>query len=379
MPAQPITKRGTDPTPVPGLATKPHGDVCAPVAASCPPVSPAPPLVLVVTRGRRRARNPQPPCGPDQECAYDGWGGRGHNRAHGHPGGGRWRQLPCVVGHPAFQATHGTPLQGPRVSPERLVGAVGARAEGLGLGAGARVCAGAPNTGLPGLPAAADPAAAGSPSGVPDVPVSQGPLDARVAGRRAVQAGEGRDAQAIQRRSRAPHGGWVARDPVRTGLLGLAAGARPLAMAQRLGHQVVPGRAPDGVPRFMTDGRTDAAMALRTPVGPWGQPARQPAHRPVPTPRGRPRPPLLEAPVVTSARRRRVVRVRHRVVGGTWARVNRGLAARGWPSHPAGLARANLTIRPHGAAVGRRVMTRCPGEDGLRQQRAWEQAYATGC
>jgi hypothetical protein len=37
--------------------------------------------------------------------------------------------------------------------------------------------------------------------------------------------------------------------------------------------------------------------------------------------------------------------------------------------------RVNLTIRQHGAAVGRRVITLCKGEDGLRQQLALYYVY----
>jgi hypothetical protein len=78
-----------------------------------------------------------------------------------------------------------------------------------------------------------------------------------------------------------------------------------------------------------------------------------------------PRPQLLYAQVVKSYRRRRVVRVRHRVVFGTLASVNRVLATTGWQINTAFIERQNLTIRQHVAAVGRRVMTLCKGENGL--------------
>ena len=41
--------------------------------------------------------------------------------------------------------------------------------------------------------------------------------------------------------------------------------------------------------------------------------------------------------------------------------------------------RLNLSIRQHVAAVGRRVMTLCKGEDGLRQQLALYQTYYNFC
>jgi hypothetical protein len=76
------------------------------------------------------------------------------------------------------------------------------------------------------------------------------------------------------------------------------------------------------------------------------------------------------AQVVKSDRRRRVIRVRPRVVVGTLARVNWVLEALGWQINTAFMARANRAMRHHVAALGRRVMTVCPGEVGLRQQRA---------
>jgi len=67
-------------------------------------------------------------------------------------------------------------------------------------------------------------------------------------------------------------------------------------------------------------------------------------------------------------RRRRLVRVSHRVVFGTLEAVQQVLAARGWQINTAFIERVNLTIRQHVAAVGRRVSTRCKGEEGLLQQ-----------
>jgi hypothetical protein len=92
-----------------------------------------------------------------------------------------------------------------------------------------------------------------------------------------------------------------------------------------------------------------------------------------------PLPELLYAQVVKSYRRRRVVRVRHRVVFGTLARVNWVLAATGWQINTAFIERANGAIRQHVAAVGRRVITLCKGEDGLRQPLVLYQTYHNFC
>jgi IS1 family transposase len=260
-----------------------------------------------------------------------------------------------------------------------LVWAIGALAEGLGIRAVARVFAVDPNTVLQWLVEAADHLEAFSRHVLHDVHVSQVQLDELFALVSAVKAGEVSDAEAIQRLSRSPHWVWVAIDPVTKLLLTLDVGDRTLEMAQRLVHQVMQVLAPDGVPLFMTDGLKDYAMALLTHFGQWVQPSRQQAQGPVPKPRWMPRPQLLYAQVVKSYRRRRVVRVRHRVVFGTLARVNRVLAARGWQINTAFIERANLTIRQHVAAVGRRVMTLCKGEDGLRQQLALYQVYYNFC
>ena len=60
-------------------------------------------------------------------------------------------------------------------------------------------------------------------------------------------------------------------------------------------------------------------------------------------------------------RRRRLVRVRHRVVFGTTEAVEHVLAACGWQIQTACIERFNLSMRQHVAAVGRRVATVCEG------------------
>jgi hypothetical protein len=81
-----------------------------------------------------------------------------------------------------------------------------------------------------------------------------------------------------------------------------------------------------------------------------------------------PWPGLLSAQVVKTVRRRRLIRVVHRVVFGTRERINQVLAVHGWQINTAFVERLNLNIRQHVAAVGRRVMTLCKHEAGLRQQ-----------
>ena len=90
-------------------------------------------------------------------------------------------------------------------------------------------------------------------------------------------------------------------------------------------------------------------------------------------------PQLLYAQVVKTVRRRRLVRVRHRVVFGTLETVNAVLAPLGCQINTAFVERLNLTIRHHVAAVGRRVSTLCKGEAGLDQQLALYHSYYNFC
>jgi hypothetical protein len=83
--------------------------------------------------------------------------------------------------------------------------------------------------------------------------------------------------------------------------------------------------------------------------------------------------------VVKIGRRRRLVRVRHRVGFGTLEAVEHVLAACGWQINTAFIERINLSIRQHVAAVGRRVATLCKGEDGLRHQLALYHGYYNFC
>jgi hypothetical protein len=92
-----------------------------------------------------------------------------------------------------------------------------------------------------------------------------------------------------------------------------------------------------------------------------------------------PLPGLLYAQVVKTVRRRRLVRVKHRVVFGTLEAVHQVLAACGWQINTAFIERLNLSIRQHVAAIGRRVTTLCKHEDGVRQQLALYHVYHNFC
>jgi len=316
---------------------------------------------------------------PHPDCAYQGWVGLGNLCANGHPSGGPWRQLHGTSCGGYFQETYGTPLHGKRVEPQKLVWAVGALAEGLGIRAVARVFEVDPNTVLAWLVEVADHAAAFSRYFLHDVRVTQVQLDELFALLSAVKAGEVSDPEAIQRLSRSPHWVWGALDPVTKLLLTIDVGDRTLAMAQSVVHQVVQVLAPGCVPLFLTDGFKEYTTALLTHCGQWVQPSRRQATGPAPKPRWMPLPALLYAQVIKTVRQRRLVRVTHRVVFGTVEAVQQVLAAHGWQINTAFIERLNLSIRHHVAAVGRRVATLCKGEEGLRQQLALYHVYSNFC
>jgi IS1 family transposase len=373
------TKYLQDPKPFPGLTTKP----CCPACEHAPPPaqqrSSCPPPLRRSPRGRQhQVVAPQHYC-PTPECDYYGWTGLGNLRANGHPSGGPWRQWHCLVCGGYFLETHGTLFHGKRVPPEQLVWAVAALAEGLGIRAVARVLAVDPNTVLQWLVEAADQAAAFTQYFLHDMHVSQVQLDELFALVSAVKASQVSDGEAIERLSRSPHWVWGAIDPVNKLLLAIDVGDRTVAMAQSLVHRVWEVLAPGCMPLFLTDGFKEYTTALLTHFGQWVQPPRRQATGPAPKPRWMPRPALLYAQVVKQYRRRRVVRVRHRVVFGTLAGVKHVLAATGWQINTAFIERINLTIRQHVAAVGRRVMTLCKGTEGLRQQLALYHTYYNFC
>src|SRR6266404_7182433 len=378
-PLPPPRKRSRDLKPFPGLTRTPPCAACEQAHEHVPQPPGGPPPRIVPTRGRPRQVDTSSHFCPQPHCAYRGWVGLGNISANGHPNGGPWRQLHCTSCGGYFQETHGTPLHGKRVAPEQLVWAVGALAEGLGIRAVARVFEVDPNTVLAWLVEVAEHATAFSRYFLHDVPVTQVQLDALFALLSAVKTGEVSAAEAVERLSRSPHGVWAAIDPVTKLLVTVAVGDRTLALAQHVVHQVVQVLAPGCRPLFLTDGFKAYTTALLTHDGQWVQPARQRAQGPAPKPRWLPRPQLLYAHVVKTVRRRRLVRVRHRVVFGTLAAIEQVLAAHGWQSNTAFVERINLTIRQHVAAVGRRVSTLCKGEDGIQQQLALYHVYYNFC
>jgi IS1 family transposase len=284
-----------------------------------------------------------------------------------------------VVCNGYFLETFGTLFHGKRVAVELIVRVIACLAEGLGIRGTARVFEVDPNTVLQWLVEAAEQLRAFSRHVLHDVRVRQVQLDELFALLSAVKDGEVGEAEAIARLERSPQWVWAAMDPESKLLLALDVGKRTLAMAQRVVHQVAQVLAPDCAPLFLTDGFREYLTALLTHYGQWVQPPRRQAQGPLPKPRWMPLPQLLYAQVVKTVRRRRLIRVRHRVVFGTLEAVQQVLAACGWQINTAFVERLNLSIRQHVAAIGRRVTTLCKGEDGLQQQLALYHVYYNFC
>jgi hypothetical protein len=329
-PPPPRPKRRRAPKPFEGFIKRPHCDACEHATAPRPQAPSAPPPRIVMTRGRRRAIDTSMHFCPNPDCAYRGWVGWGNLRANGHPSGGPWRQLLCVVCRGYFLETLGTLFHGKRVSVDLIVRVIACLAEGVGIRGTARVFEVDPNTVLQWLVEAAEQLRAFVQHFLHDIRVHQVQLDELFALLSAVKDGEVNEAEAITRLERTPQWVWVALDPESKVLLALDVGDRTLAMAQRVVHHVAQVLAPDCAPLFLTDGFREYLTALLTHYGQWVQPARRQATGATPKPRWMPLPQLLYAQVVKTVRRRRLVAVQHRVVFGSLEAVNAILVLLGW-------------------------------------------------
>jgi transposase-like protein len=293
QPSPPRPKRSREPKPFAGLIHKPLCAACEQAAESGHKAPGTPPPLITYARGRKHTIDSQAQFCPDLDCSYYDWLGRGNIRANGHPGGNPWRQFQCVSCLGYCHQLHGTPLHGKHVAPDKLVWAVTALAEGLGIRAVARVFEVDPNTVLQWLLEAAEHLQAFSRYCVRDVHVEQVQMDELFALLSAVKDGDISAVQALKRLSRSPHWVWVAMDPVSKLILTIDVGDRTLALAQRLMHQVAQVLAPDCAPLFLTDGFREYLTALVTHYGQWMPPERRQAQGPMPKPRWMPRPELL--------------------------------------------------------------------------------------
>jgi IS1 family transposase len=379
IPAQPKRSRSKTPKAFEGLTKKPHCALCERGPAHLTPPCPVPPDPMPLTHRRPRTVDTSMHFCPHPDCDYRGWLGLNNLRANGHPSGGPWRQLHCTACDGYFPEHHGTIFHGKEAAVGLIVRVLACLAEGLGIRATARVFEVDPNTVLHWLVEAAEQLKAFSSHFLCEVHVQQVQLDELYAVLSAVKDGQMSEEEAIRRLSRSPQWVWTAIDPQSKLLLAILVGPRTQAMAQRVVHQVREVLAPGCIPLFVTDGFKEYMSALLSHFGSWVQPARRQAQGPAPKPRWMPLPELLYAQVIKTTRRRRLVRVSHRMVFGTFEAVHQVLAACGWQINTAFVERLNLTIRQHVAAIGRRVSTLCKGEEGLAQQLALYHGYYNFC
>src|ERR671925_2404368 len=251
-PLPPPRKRSRALKPFPGLTRKPPCAACEQAHEHVPQPPDCPPPRRVPTRGRPRQVDTSMHFCPNPDCAYRGWVGWGNLRANGHPNGGPWRQLLCVICHRYFLETLGTLFHGKRASVELIVRVIACLAEGLGIRGTARVFEVDPNTVLQWLVEAAEQLHAFSRHVLCDLHINQVQLDELYAVLSAVKEGD-----AIERLERSPQWVWVAMDPESKLLLTIEVGNRTLAMAQRVVHQVAQVLAPGCTPLFLTDGFKD--------------------------------------------------------------------------------------------------------------------------
>jgi transposase-like protein/IS1 family transposase len=240
---------------------------------------------MIFTRGRRRQVDTTGHFWPHATCSYHGWVGLGHIRANGHPNGRRWRQLHCQSCHGYFLESSGTPFPSKQVNLDKLVGAITALAEGVGIRAVARIFATAPTTVLRWLVEAAEHLEAFSRYHVRDLYAEHIQMDELFALLSAVKEGEISEAKAITHLSCSPHWVWVVMEPVSKLIVAWDVGPRTQAMAQRLVHQVIQVLAPDCAPLFLTDGFREYLSALVTHDGQWMQPEHRQTKGPKPKPR----------------------------------------------------------------------------------------------
>jgi transposase-like protein len=93
---------------------------------------PEPPPLIMNTLGRPRIIDTDMHYCPNKHCEYYGWIAKGNISGNGHPNSSIWRQMKCVVCGKYFLETQGTPFYRSKTSPETIILALKALAEGLG-------------------------------------------------------------------------------------------------------------------------------------------------------------------------------------------------------------------------------------------------------
>lgn len=334
-----------------------------------------PPPMIEQTSGRPRSVDTSSHFCPRKNCRYYGWVGRGNIRANGHPNGGRWRQLQCVVCHKSFMETTNTIFYGKKAAAKTIWQTLKALAEGLDICATARVFDLKPNTVEKWLAQAAAHMEAVSAYLIHDLELTQVQVDELWA-----LLGRRDNSEVEEGKQRGKRWVWAGMDPVSKLMLGYVVGDRSQACAQLLIHMIANLLAPGCVPVFFSDGWSAYGTALLTHFGHWIETPRRHKRGAPPKPRWQPLPELHYAQVVKKRVKGRVVSVSHRVIYGSLATIMTALTnSVGQVINTAFIERLNLTLRQHVPALGRKVMSLAKSEPGLNRQLTLAQAYYNFC
>jgi IS1 family transposase len=346
------------PKPFEGLTQKPVCEAC--LAEADAKVSAqrreAPPRIER-DRGRRPSVDTSIHFCCEEKCVYHGWLGRGNIIANGHPSGGRWRQLKCVVCGKHFQETIGTVFYGSSVPAEDIMHGIALLCEGVSPRKVARVYKVDKDTVLSWLADAAVHSEAVLGYMLHDLQLSEVQMDELYALLSEMRSEEGERGRCWV---------WAAIDPISKLVLALEVGDRRLAMAQRLVHGVVSVLAPGVVPLFVTDQLAAYTKALLTHFGCWVERTSERSGRVlrrwVPDER------LRYAQVRKRRARHKNVAVSTGVVLGTREAIHSTLRALGQKINTAYIERVNRTLRAHVPGLGRREEGLAKTEAGLRRR-----------
>ena len=348
---------------------KPECPACQ--EAGSPEPIPEMPPVIEHHMGRPRSVDTSNHYCPNLECSYYGWLGFNNIISNGHPNGGRWRQLQCVVCGKYFMETIGTIFYGSQTPPQTIWMALSAMAEGLDIRATARVFEVKPNTVQDWLDQASKHMETVSRYLLHDLHLTQVQVDELWALMGKRQKKDKRNANWV----------WVALDPVSKLFLAFVVGDRSLSTAQLLIHAVVGVLALGCVPLFISDQWMPYATALLTHFGYWCKTPRRSKYGPSPSPRWKPLPILHYAQVVKKRVNGRVVEVSRKLVYGSMVMVEHTLSQSGVGRiiNTAFIERLNLSIRQHVAAMGRKVISLAKTKMGLEAQLSLCQTYHNFC
>jgi transposase-like protein/IS1 family transposase len=340
--------------PFEGLTRKPVCEQCATEAEKQEQeVKREPPPKIERERGRKQEIDTSKHFCPENKCPYWGWLDRGNIISNGHPSGGPWRQLRCVVCGKHFQETIGTIFYGGSVPAKDIMRAIATLCEGVSPRKVARIFGVDKDTVLIWLVEAAKHSEAVIGYMVHNLELTQVQMDELYALLNGMREDGERQSCWV----------WTAMDSFSKLWLAVEVGDRSLGMAQRLVHGVVSVLAPGVVPMFLTDQLASYGKALLAHCGCWvervsGKSGRT-LRRWMPVER------LRYAQVEKKRRRRKIVTVTTRVVFGTKEAVASALAKVGHKINIAFIERLNRTLRAHVPGLGRREEGLAKTKEGL--------------